>query len=384
MDEKLKFIARVLEGEKIAPLCREFGISRKTGHKIYNRYKDSGLEGLQDRSRRPYRQANQLPYQVERAILGIKKEYTSWGAPKIREKLIRMFPDIHAPAISTVHAVLDRNNLVKKRKQRLYKAEGTTLSTPKKANQLWCCDYKGEFMLGNKQYCYPLTITDSYSRYLLACEGLESTKEAGAFSVFEAIFKEFGLPDAIRSDNGLPFASPNALHGLSKLFVWWLRLGIKIERIKPGNPQQNGRHERMHRVLKQETAKPPAFSFLQQQEKFDQFQKVYNLERPHQGIANKYPDELYTPSVRQYQGLMDVDYPFADKILTITKCGRICIENKKINVSTVLSGQKVGITQVDDKIWLVQFMNYDVGYFDTDTCRLEPTSNPFGVKLLPM
>ncbi|MEM6812711.1 MAG: helix-turn-helix domain-containing protein, partial [Pseudomonadota bacterium] len=253
MDERLKFVARLLSGEKISPLCREFGISRKTGYKIYNRYKECGLEGLNDRSRRPYRHANQLPYQIERAILGIKKEYPSWGAPKIREKLLRMFPDIQHPATSTIHAVLDRHGLVKRRKRRRYKAEGTTLSKPAKPNQLWCCDYKGEFMMGNKRYCYPLTITDSHSRYLLACEGQESTKEAGAFAVFEAVFKEYGLPDAIRSDNGLPFASPNALYGLSKLSVWWLRLGINIERIKPGNQQQNGRHERMHRTLKQET-----------------------------------------------------------------------------------------------------------------------------------
>ena len=381
MDERLKFVARVLSGEKIAPLCREFGISRKTGHKIFNRYKDYGLEGLQDRSRRPYRHANQIPYQVERAILSIKTEYTNWGAPKIREKLKRMFPDIQFPAISTIHAVLDRNNLVKRRKKRRYKAKGTELGQHFKVNNLWCADYKGEFLLGNKQYCYPLTITDYHSRYLLACEGQSSTKEKGAFAVFESVFKEFGLPCAIRTDNGLPFSSPNALYGLSKLSVWWLRLGIQIERIKPGNPQQNGRHERMHRTLKQETAKPAAFNFLQQQEKFDRFKEVYNFERPHQGIGNQYPADLYTPSTKIYTGLPDVDYPFADKISTITNCGRICINSKKINVSTVFAGQDVGITQVEDKIWLVQFMHYDIGYFDEDSCRLEPITNPFEVKL---
>lgn len=384
MDERLKFVARLLDGEKMSPLCREFGISRKTGHKIYNRYKECGLEGLNDRSRRPYRHANQLPYQVERAILGIKKEYTHWGAPKIREKLLHMFPDIQHPATSTIHAVLDRHELVKRQKRRRYKAEGTTLSSPAKPNQLWCCDYKGEFMLGNKRYCYPLTITDAHTRYLLACEGQESTKEPGAFAVFEAVFREYGLPDAIRSDNGLPFASPNALYGLSKLSVWWLRLGINIERIKPGNPQQNGRHERMHRTLKQETAKPPAFNLLQQQDKFDRFQNVYNHERPHQGIAGKYPAQLYTPSARIYTGLPEVEYPFADKTVTITHCGRICMGNKKINVTSVLGGQNVGITQTDDTIWLVTFMKYDLGYFDETSCRLEPIENPFGIKLLPM
>jgi len=384
MDERIKFVARLLEGEKMSLVCREFGITRRTDYKIYDRYKEQGLEGLNDRSRRPYRHANQLPYQVERAILGIKKEYPSWGAPKIREKLSRMFADIQAPATSTVHAVLDRHNLVKRRKHRRYKPQGTTLSSPTKPNQLWCCNYKGEFMLGNKQYCYPLTITDAHTRYLLACEARESAREAGAFAVFEAVFKEYGLPEAIRSDNGLPFASPNALYGLSRLSVWWLRLGIDIERIKPGNPQQNGRHERMHRTLKQETAKPPAFNLLQQQAKFDAFIDVYNHHRPHQGIAQHYPAELYTPSTALYRGLPDAHYPFADKTVTVTHCGRICLGKKKINVSTVLGGQHVGITQTDDDTWLVSFMKYDLGYFDLNTCRLEPIDNPFNHKLYTM
>jgi transposase InsO family protein len=384
MDERLRFVARLLEGEKMAVVCREFGITRRTGYKLYDRYKECGLEGLNDRSRRPYRHANQLPYQVERAILGIKKDYPSWGAPKIREKLLRMFPDIHAPATSTVHAVLDRHQLVQHRKSRRYTAQGTTLSHPCKPNQLWCCDYKGEFMMGNKTYCYPLTITDAHTRYLLACEGQESTKETYAFAVFEHVFREYGLPDAIRSDNGLPFASPNALYGLSKLSVWWLRLGIDIERIKPGNPQQNGRHERMHRTLKCETTKPAAFNLLQQQAKFDAFVQVYNHQRPHQGIANHYPAELYTPATKIYSGLPDVQYPFADKTVTITQCGRICLGKKKINVSSVLAGQNVGITQTDDTIWLVSFMKYDIGYFDETSCRLEPISNPFNNKLYTM
>lgn len=250
MDERIKFIGRMLEGEKMTVLCREFGISRKTGYKIWERYKECGLEGLQDRSRRPYRHANQLPFQVERTILQIKQDYPSWGAPKIREKLVRQYPVIQPPAHSTIHATLDRHGLVKKHKLRRHKCQGTDLSDAKRPNQLWCTDYKGEFMLGNKRYCYPLTITDYCSRYLLACESLESTKEKFAFTTFERVFKEYGLPDAIRSDNGVPFCSANALFGLSKLSVWWLRLGIAIERIKPGNPQQNGRHERMHLTLK--------------------------------------------------------------------------------------------------------------------------------------
>ena len=207
MDERLKFVARCLDGENMSSLCR-VGISRPTGYKIFKRYKDCGLDGLQDRSRRPYRHANQLPFQVERTILQLKREYDSWGAVKIRDKLIREYPMIMPPAKSTVHAVLERHGLVKGRKRRRYRAEGTPLSESRSPNGLWCVDYKGEFMLGSRQYCYPLTISDYCSRYLLACEGLESTKSRFAFTVFERVFKEFGLPDAIRSDNGVPFASP--------------------------------------------------------------------------------------------------------------------------------------------------------------------------------
>ena len=195
MDERLKFVARLLNGEKMTPLCREFGISRPTGYKIYKRYKELGPLGLEDASRRPYHHANKLPFQIERAILAIKREYPSWGAPNILEKLIKEYPMVHPPAKSTVHAFLDRHFLVKRRKRRRrYQVKGTELKHALAPNQLWCADYKGEFLLGNKQYCYPLTITDYRSRYLLACEGLDSTKSELAFYVFEDAFKEYGLP----------------------------------------------------------------------------------------------------------------------------------------------------------------------------------------------
>jgi putative transposase len=384
MDERLKFVARLLDGEKMALVCREFGISRKTGYKIFNRYKDTGLEGLHERSRRPRRYANQLPFQVERQILAIKREHPSWGAPKIREKLIRAYPQIKPPAKSTVHAVLDRHGLVKARKRRRYKAEGTELSHARSPNELWCADYKGEFLLGNGRYCYPLTITDYRSRYLLACDGLESTKEPFAFTVFERTFKDYGIPNAIRTDNGLPFSSPHALFGLSKLSVWWLRLGIDIERIKPGNPQQNGRHERMHLTLKKEATKPASFNFLQQQARFDDFVDEYNNDRPHQALNMKYPGELYTPSTRIYRVPDEPEYPFHDRTIRITHCGRICIGKRKINLSRVFAGQLVGIREVSDQIWLVSFMNFDLGFFDQDEGRIEPAVNPFLPKLLPM
>jgi len=203
MDERLRFIVRLLEGEKMAPLCREFGISRMTGYKIFNRYQECGLDALNDRSRAPYRQANRLPYQVERTILGLKHEHPSWGAPKIRHKLARQYPMIKTPAISTVHAVLDRHGLVKRKKRRRHKAQGTPLAATHQPNGLWCADFKGEFMLGNRQYCYPLTITDYGSRYLIACDGLSSTRSEFAFTMFEQAFKDFGLPRAIRTDNDI-------------------------------------------------------------------------------------------------------------------------------------------------------------------------------------
>src|SRR5215472_828258 len=212
MDERMQFVSRRIAGESMAELCREFGISRKTGYKIFDRYQECGVEGLTDRSRRPHHYVHKLPFQVENYILN------------------------------------------------------------------------GEFLLGNRNYCYPLTVTDHASRYLLACEALSSTQEQYAFTLFERVFKERGLPANIRSDNGVPLASAHALFNLSKLAVWWLRLGIGIERIQPGHPQQNGRHERMHLTLKKEATKPAGLNLLQQQAKFDDFVEVYNQERPHEAL----------------------------------------------------------------------------------------------------
>jgi len=384
MDERMKFVAKLLEGQAMSRVCLEFGISRKTGYKIWNRYRNSGVEAFTDRSRRPYHYANRLPMQVETTIVRLKQEKPNWGAPKIRELLIRKYPNIKPPAKSTVHAVLDRHGLVQSRGRRRNKAMGTPLSTAKRPNELWCADYKGEFMLQDQRYCYPLTITDHASRFLLACEGLESTKERFAFTIFERVFKDYGLPKAIRTDNGVPFASPNGLFNLSKLSVWWLRLGIEIERIKPGHPQQNGRHERMHLTLKKEATKPSAENFLQQQARFEEFIEEYNTERPHEALGMKCPGEVYLPSDRAYQGLLEPHYPFHDKTIIVTHCGRICLKTKKVNFSQAFAGQSVGIKEVGDGIWLVSFMDYDLGYFDLEGIRFEPLENPFGPKVLPM
>ena len=383
-DERLRFIARLLDGESMTALCAEFGISRKTGYKISERYKDYGVYGLTDRSRRPYRHANQLPVVLEKQIVRLKREYPDWGAPKIREKLRGRCGPLRCPAISTIHAVLDRHGLVQRRRRRRYRATGTALSTATEPNALWCADFKGEFRLANRQYCYPLTITDFASRYLLTCEALSSTETLTAVISFERAFKEFGLPAAIRTDNGIPFSSVKALYGLSKLSVWWLRLGIRIERIRPGHPEQNGRHERMHLTLKTEATKPAAANVLQQQARFDTFVNRYNRQRPHQALAMRVPADVYTPSPRPYCGLGDLDYPLHDWAATVTNCGRICFKNRKVNLSQVFAGQQVGVRQVSERVWLVTFMHYDLGYFDDETCRLEPIENPFGPTVLPM
>lgn len=386
MDERVRFIGRLLDGEAMSELCREFGISRKTGYKIFNRYRQDGVEALTDRSRRPVRYANQLPDQVEAMIVRLKREKPHWGARKIRELLVRRLNgDIRVPAKSTVHAVLDRHGLVKSAHQRQrFTAKGTALSAAIAPNDLWCADFKGEFKLGNGRYCYPLTVTDQASRMLLACEALETTKEDGVFKAFQCLFAECGLPNAIRSDNGLPFASPNGLYNLSKLSVWWLRLGIALERIKPGHPQQNGRHERMHLTLKREATRPPGINSLQQQARFDEFLKEFNMERPHEALAMKVPGEIYRPSAKPYAGLPEVDYPFHDRDILVTACGRICMHRKKVNISTVMAGQRLGIKEVEDGIWLVSFMQYDLGYIDMEQKTLQTIDNPFGTRLSPM
>ena len=385
MEERLRFVARLLDGERMSDVCRQFGISRKTGYKIFDRYRQEGVEALTDRSRRPVRYANQLPEQVERLIVGLKRDKPHWGARKIRELLLRKLAgDVRVPARSTVHAVLDRHGLVSRARRRRNRAEGTPLSIAASPNDLWCADFKGEFKLGNGRYCYPLTVTDQASRYLLLCEALDSTREGPVIEAFAGLFRQHGLPAAIRSDNRLPFASPNGLYNLSKLSVWWLRLGLQLERIKPGQPHQNGRHERMHLTLKKETTRPPGANSLQQQARFDAFISEFNQERPHQALDMRCPGELYTPSVRPYDGLPEVEYPFHDRDVLVTACGRICMHRKKINISTVMAGQRLGIKEVDDGIWLVSFMHYDLGYIDLEQRTLQTIDNPFGTRLSPM
>ena len=227
-------------------------------------------------------------------------------------------------------------------------------------------------------------MSDQAARYILMCGALESTKEQPAFTAFERLFKERGLPDAIRTGNGLPFASPNGLYNLSKLSVWWLRLGINIERIKPGRPTQNARHERMHLTLKKEATRPPEMNTLQQQARFDDFVCEFNTERPHEALDMKVPSDLYTQSARPHKGLPEVDYPFHDRDILVTAYGRIYMHRKKINISTMLAGQRLGIKEVDEGIWLVSFMHSNLGYIDLEQKTLQTIDTPFGMRVSPM
>ncbi len=383
MDERMKFIGRLLSGEKMTALCKEFGISRVTGHKIWKRYQEYGSKGLHNQSRAPHKHPNQTPFEVENAIVQLKKERPSWGAPKIRELIIKKYSLAKIPAVSTVHSIFDRHDLVNRHKKNRtkYKATASYLSSPKEPNDLWCTDFKGQFRMGNKSYCYPLTLSDFVTRFVVSCEALSSTEETPCFNVFKQAFKEYGLPSAIRSDNGIPFASGNSLWNLTKLSVWWIRLGIKIERIKPGNPQQNGRHERMHRTLKLETANPPRANLLQQQERFEDFLQQFNYERPHQALNMKCPADVYHKSTRQYQGLPDITYPSHDKTLLISSCGRICFKKMKVHISKAFANQPVGLKEVDSGIWQVQFINYNLGFFDEDSKSFAPNEDPFRLRL---
>ena len=379
MSERIKFIARLLDGERMSDLCQEFEISRKTGYKLHDRFKAEGLEGLSDKPRLPIHRPNQTPVKIEQLIQDLRLAHPTWGSPKIKEYLQRKYGELKIPASSTIHCILEKNNLINKKKRiKLYKAEGTGLSEALAPNDLWCADFKGQFRMGNQQYCYPLTTTDQLSRMLLCCEALENVKEDPALNAFERTFLEYGLPARIRTDNGVPFAS-RSLFGLSLLSVWWLRLGILIERIEPGHPEQNGRHERMHRTLKETVLKPPAKNILQQQEKFDEFCATFNHERPHQGIQMKCPSDLYQKSSRTYPEVLgDLEYPQHEGSCRVSGCGSIVVQkNKRVFISEVFRHQILGLKQVEEQLWQVDFMNYTLGFYDGESSRMSHAENPF-------
>lgn len=376
VNERMRFVVRREQGERMTDLCREFGISRKTGYKLWNRYQRFGPEGLYDGSRKPLRVPKQTPEDIQKRILAFKGEHPTWGAKKLKVELERRNEGVVFPSVSTINLLLQRNGLVKKRKKRRRATPSSLpLKVPEKPNDVWGADFKGEFRLGNGKYCYPLTITDQHSRYLIGCEGLESTKGTGARFVFEQAFRKYGLPHTIRTDNGSPFASTGLL-GLTRLSVWWMRLGIRHERIEPGHPEQNGRHERLHLTLKEETTRPAAQNMLQQQECFDNFLDIYNNQRPHEALGMSRPAEVYCSSMRAYpEELHPLEYPLHDQTRKVRPSGHISLFGRKqagCYLSAALAGEYVGLRELDEDRWLISFLDLDLGVVKGNRCRLEP------------
>ena len=364
--ERMVFINRLQAGEKMVDLCLEFGISRKTGYKFLERFEKHGEVGLFNQSKRPIRLARSTSLNIENLIIEARQKHPTWGAAKIRDILAKKHPGMRFPVRSTVHEILDRNGFIKsKHRQKRFKACPTGLSDPHQPNELWCADFKGQFKLQNRNYCYPLTMTDYASRFLICCEGLENTRTEEAQAVFEIAFKEFGLPRAIRTDNGSPFSTRGIL-GLSRLSLWWLKLGIQHERIVPGKPQQNGRHERMHLTLKQETTRPSGLNFLHQQERFDLFIHEFNNERPHADLEMATPASKYKNSERKFPvHLLEPDYPDHDYCCYVNKSGKVFVPGcGDFNLSLILAGEMVGLKQVDETLWDVDFMDMNLGTFD--------------------
>lgn len=364
--ERADFIKRLNSGEKMTDLCREFGISRKTGYKFKDRYQKYGFIGLADDSRAPIVVGNKTSPSVEQLIVSLRKERPTWGAAKIGEMLRRQQPNIRVPVRSTIHEILSRNGLIKSKRRKKYKASPTSLREALVPNDLWCADFKGQFRLGNKSYCYPLTITDQASRYIITCEALSDTKAHHAIPVFLEAFQEYGIPQAMRTDNGAPF-STRGLLGLSELSILWLKLGIEVERITPGKPQQNGRHERMHLTLKQETTRPPGANSLQQQDRFDKFRADFNGVRPHEALGMETPKSIYKKSEHPFDGKVpDPEYSMSDHICYVNYSGKVYVPGVgDFNLTTTLKGEYVGITQVDEDLWEVCFFNYLLGEFDS-------------------
>lgn len=382
-DEQTRFIKRWLLGrESVTGLCEEFGISRKSGHKRINRFKEHGLEGLGDLPRTPRSSPLRTPDEIRELVVKARLKHPAWGPKKIVAWLEGKHPGLNLPAASTAGGILEREGLVRPRKRVRSKspewAGGSAEADT--AGRVWCADLKGWFKTGDGERCDPFTLSDHASRYLFACSAVREPWHAGVRKAMEEAFREHGLPDAVRTDNGPPFASA-ALGGLSRLSVWWVKLGVMPERIEPGHPEQNGRHERMHRTLKAETASPPKASVRAQQSAFDRFREEYNSERPHEALEQKAPVSAHRKGRRPYPSrVAEPEYPEGAQVRRVRQNGEIKWKGDTVFLTTVLTGEPVGLVQEDDHHWSVLFGPLRIGLLDSTAKRVFKTP----VKVLPM
>jgi transposase InsO family protein len=366
MEQRESFVRAHREGfYTVVELCARYSVSRKTGYKWLARFEDGGRPALRDRSRAPHRCPHRIPDDVARLICDARRQHPSWGPEKLLAWLAPRHPSIALPAISTAGDLLARRGLVKKRRRRRrHWHPGVVPLTTTAPNDLWTADFKGHFRTRDGIYCYPLTIADQHTRYLLACHGLLSTQGHGVRPVFDRLFREYGLPRAIRTDNGVPFAT-TGIHGLSQLNVWWLRLGIQHQRILPAHPQQNGAHERMHKTLKAEAIRPPRSTLGTQQRAFTAFRRLYNDERPHQALQGHPPAALYRPSPRVYTGtLPPVAYPGHFIVKRVTNAGTIRLRKRLLFLANALKQHPVGLEEVADGVWSIHFCHVLLGRVD--------------------
>jgi transposase InsO family protein len=366
MDERLKFISEYLKQEQsMSALCKFFNISRKTGYKLVHRYVMEGYYGLYDRSRSPHHNPYAVSGDIISAILSLRNRYPRWGSRKLRAWLCRNCSGIEWPSVSTIGRILLRHGkIIPRRQSRRTPPYTRPFNDCRAPNDVWCADFKGWFRTGDRARCEPLTVTDSYSRYALACRALPYTTQAVIRPLFESLFREYGLPWAIRTDNGTPFAS-TALGGLSRLAVWWIKLGIIPERIEPGHPEQNGRHERFHRTLKEESITPPKATLEEQQAAFDRFCFEYNRERPHEALSDKTPASVYKTSPRPYPSRMpQITYPDHMVIRKVRPSGSVRWHGQELYISETVIGEPIAFEQIDEFNYQIYFGPVKLAVYD--------------------
>lgn len=374
MDERVHFISEYRRGIwSMTELCDRCGVSRKTGYKWLARYEAEGAAGLAERSSRPHTSPQATPSKVVEAIVAERRRHPTWGGKKIVPVLRARHPDWAWPAVSTANEVLKRHHLVPHRRRRQYVAHpGYRPQTVVAPNDVWSVDFKGQFRLRDGLLCYPLTICDVFSRYLVLCRALPAPTTLGAQAGFREAFARYGLPRVIRSDNGAPFAG-TALGRLSRLSVWWIRLGIRPELIEPASPHQNGAHERMHRTLKAETTRPPGAHLGLQQRRFTRFRTLYNQERPHEALQQRMPGQLYRRSARDLpRQLAPLTYPSHWDVRRVCAPGVMWWASRRITVSTVLIGEEVGLEPIADGEWMLHFGPVRLARFDERRSRVDP------------